>query len=211
MQVKVCGLKHPNNIEAILAAKADFVGFIFYEKSSRFVGEDFSLAAISNFPKEIKKVGVFVDAPQSYILSKVALYQLDFVQLHGKETSKMCQSLQQKGVKIIKTFPVKIASDFALCTEYEAFCDFFLFDTKGEKHGGNGVKFDWGILESYKGKLPIFLSGGIDENDAQEVKKAVAKFKQLNIKVIDINSKFETAPALKNADKVAHFIKEIKN
>lgn len=203
MKIKVCGMRNTENILSLLALKPDFVGFIFYNKSKRFV-TDFPQV---NFHKGIKKVGVFVNETIDEVLKKVTEYQLDCIQLHGNESVKYCNKIRlsklvsESNVKIIKAFSVDEKFNFNTTNEYQEVCDYFLFDTKGINYGGNGVKFNWGILQKYEGKTPFLLSGGITKKDADEIKI----IKHSAFEGIDINSGFEIEPGLKNINDIKEF------
>ena len=181
-------MKYSENILEVSQLLPDYLGFIFYEKSSRFFDGE-----IPEISKSIKKVGVFVNATLEEIKSKIKKYDLDLIQLHGNETPEFCSNLMQESIEIIKVFSVDDDFDFQILEAYENVCDYFLFDTKGKLHGGNGFTFNWQILEKYKSKKPLFLSGGIGI-------KEIEKIKTLNLPIfaIDVNSKFEMEPGLKN-------------
>ncbi len=195
------------NIEALVALRPAFIGFIFYEKSARYVGQLLDDETIKSIPKQINKVGVFVNASPDYILSVVKQYDLQYVQLHGSELPDFCRSIRQKGVNIIKAFLMDEHFNFAMLNNYKPYCDFFLFDTPGKKPGGNGVAFDWNILKKYDNEKPFFLSGGIGPDNLDEV---LALSKSLPIYGVDINSKFESQPGYKNIDEVRAFIQKIR-
>ncbi len=200
MKIKVCGMRNSENILNLIALKPDFVGFIFYNKSKRFVAGFPQV----EFPAEVKKVGVFVNESVSEIIKKVNEHKLDLVQLHGDETPQFCDNLKSnQASKIIKAFSVNESFDFDVTKPYENSCNYFLFDTKGKNYGGNGIKFNWKILQNYKGKIPFLLSGGISVNDVLEVNK----INHPKFIGIDVNSGFEIEPALKNIEK----LKEFKN
>lgn len=203
-KLKVCGMKYPENIEQLSVLKPGFIGFIFYEKSKRFVGEDFDIKKM-NINPDIQKTGVFVNASKNYILEKVKKYGLNLVQLHGNETPEFCQSLQKNGFAISKAFPVGEGFDFKNLDAYKTVCDYFLFDTKTPLYGGSGYKFDWNILRQYDNEKPFFLSGGIDGDDVE----AIYKLADMNIFAIDINSKFETEPGKKDIGKIGLFMEMI--
>lgn len=187
-RIKVCGMKHPENILEVATLQPEFMGFIFYDKSKRYFE-----GTIPSLPKSIKKVGVFVNECMDVILHKIAVHNLDLVQLHGEETAEFCQILADKKIKIIKAFAVDKFFEFSQLKKYEPFCIYFLFDTKGENPGGNGVVFDWKILSKYDSKTPLFLSGGIGAAELKQIKKI-----QLPVFALDINSKFEVEPGFKN-------------
>ena len=197
MKIKVCGMRDKENISGLLALKPDYIGFIFYDKSKRVV-TDFPQMEI---PSSVKKVGVFVNETIQEIIEKVNKHALDFVQLHGNETSEYCEKLASKNIKIIKAFSVDENFDFSAIKSFEKCVSLFLFDTKGNNYGGNGVKFNWDLLQNYKGKIPFLLSGGINKNDADEIKK----MKHLAFLGIDINSGFELEPGLKNIKEIKEF------
>ena len=202
MKIKVCGMRNAENIAALGKLSIDYMGLIFYEKSSRFV-EDFIQ---TDLPNEIKKVGVFVNAEKDYILDKVNKYDLKVIQLHGSETPEFCDELK-KYIPIIKAFSIENVSDLEQATLYLDVCDYFLFDTKTPQYGGSGQKFDWSILEHYKGTKPFFLSGGISEDDV----KIIKKINHPAFEGIDLNSKFEIEPALKDITKLEKFINDIQS
>ena len=200
MKLKICGMKYPSNIFEVGLLLPDYMGFIFWEKSVRYFDD-----VIPDLPKSIKKVGVFVNATQEDILEKIIKYDLQAVQLHGQESVEFCLDLKQvlkqengkqAQIKIIKVFSVDDSFNFEVLKPFETACDYFLFDTKGKLPGGNGTTFDWKVLEKYPSNKPFFLSGGIgiDEMDAvNEILKT-----NLPIYAIDVNSKFEIEPGLKN-------------
>lgn len=190
-------MRDKENISGLLALKPDYIGFIFYDKSKRFV-TDFPQIEI---PSTTKKVGVFVNESIDEIIDKVIKYKLDFVQLHGNETPEYCEKLAKQKIKIIKAFSVDEDFNFDLTLPFEEQVSLFLFDTKGKEYGGNGVKFNWELLQNYKGKTLFLLSGGVTKNDAEEIKK----FKHPALLGIDINSGFELEPALKNIYEIKEF------
>lgn len=195
-------MRTPHNIEALSALTPDYMGFIFWAPSSRYVSE-----ATPLLDKNIKKTGVFVDASVDYIQSTINTHQLQAVQLHGEEMPNYCQLIQGFGVEVIKAFSVKDTFDFSKLEPYENCCDFFLFDTKGALPGGNGYTFDWSVLKKYPSQKPFFLSGGIGLENTQEIKDLLNT--DLPLHAIDVNSKFELAPALKNIDALTQFKNEL--
>ena len=197
MKIKVCGMRDSENISGLLNLKPDFIGFIFYDKSKRFVA-DFPQIDI---PSSTKKVGVFVNEKIDEIIEKTLKYKLDFVQLHGDETPEYCEKLTKHKIKIIKAFSIGENFDFSATKSFEKHVSLFLFDTKGKYYGGNGLKFDWDLLKNYKGKIPFLLSGGITKNDAKEIKE----FNHPEFLGVDINSGFELEPALKNTNEIKEF------
>ena len=209
MKLKICGMKYPDNILEVSQLLPDYMGFIFWEKSSRFFDGE-----IPNLPKSIQKVGVFVNAPLDEIVSKIEKYDLNLVQLHGNESVAFCldlkheiKNLKQTPIEIIKVFSILDDFDFSILKEYEAICDYFLFDTKGKLPGGNGTVFDWKVLEKYPSTKPFFLSGGIGIEEIAPVKQLLKT--NLPIHAIDINSKFEIEPGLKNKQLLEEFKRTI--
>ncbi len=188
-------MKYPENILKVSQLLPDYLGFIFYEKSSRYFDGE-----ILEIPNSIKKVGVFVNARLMEINGKIKKYDLDLIQLHGDETPEFCENLKHDKIEIIqiiKVFSVDDDFDFDELEPFENVCDYFLFDTKGKLHGGNGITFNWQILEKYKSKKPLFLSGGIGIDEIEKIKTL-----KLPIFAIDVNSKFEIEPGLKNINKL---------
>lgn len=202
MRLKVCGMRELENISALSELDPNYIGFIFWSESSRFVDKK-----TPPLDKKIIKTGVFVDATFDYILTKIKDHQLDAVQLHGQESCSYCKVIKDYGLKVIKSFSIKNTFDFNTLEDYENSCDYYLFDTKGKLPGGNGFTFDWKILNEYPSQKPFFLSGGIGVDNLNEIKKLVKT--KLPIHAIDVNSKFETAPAMKNIAALSQFKKEI--
>jgi phosphoribosylanthranilate isomerase len=200
VRIKICGMKFLENILEVGALLPDFMGFIFWEKSSRYFDSE-----IPMLPKSIKKVGVFVDESLEIVVSKIEKYNLDCIQLHGNESVEYCKKIKEIPIEIIKVFSIKDNFDFEILKEFENVCDYFLFDTKGELPGGNGTTFDWNLLKKYPSKKPFFLSGGIG---IEEIKL----LKEMNLPIygIDVNSKFETEPGLKNTELLKSFQSQIE-
>ena len=220
MKIKVCGMRNSENITDLVKLNPDYIGFIFYGKSKRYVKE-FPEVTI---PKAIKKVGVFVNETIEGIVKKVSTYNLQVVQLHGNETPQYCKTLKCKfepfdsaqdrlvrELQIIKAFAIDKDFNFEKTTAYEKYCNLFLFDTKGAAYGGNGVKYDWNILQNYKGKIPYLLSGGISENDAKAILSFQRRQESKKCIGVDVNSGFEDAPAVKNIEKLKKFITNVRN
>jgi len=203
MKIKICGMKYPDNIIEVGALLPDYMGFIFWEKSARFFDGE-----IPKLDESIKKVGVFVNESVENIIEKINKYNLQAIQLHGKESVEFCQDLKSKindKIEIIKVFSVGYDFDFAVLKPFENACDYFLFDTKGKLPGGNGTTFDWKILEKYKSEKPFFLSGGIGVEEIPTIKNL-----KLPIYAIDVNSRFEIEPGLKNKNLLYSFIQNLK-
>ena len=204
MKLKVCGLKHQSNIEELMQLPIDYMGFIFYNKSPRFVHENLSFDFMRSIPKHIKKVGVFVNENSYSICDKIAHYDLNIVQLHGDESPEMCLELKSY-TKVMKAFQINDDFDFKRLENYIPTVDYFLFDNPTVHYGGSGNTFNWQVLEKYKYDIPFFLSGGISEEHIELIKQL--KIPQLI--GIDINSKFEIEPGLKNTDKIKPFITKL--
>ncbi|PQJ80965.1 N-(5'-phosphoribosyl)anthranilate isomerase [Polaribacter porphyrae] len=226
MKLKVCGMKYVENILQVAELQPDYLGFIFYDKSKRnFEG------IIPELAKEIKKAGVFVNEIPEILVSYIEEYQLDAIQLHGDESVDYIKSIrkllsesrasfieQNKGRKkvkkpksydnleIIKVFGIKNEFNFEVLKPYLDIVDYFLFDTKGKERGGNGVKFDWSVLENYPFDKPFFLSGGIGLEDVEQIQ--IIRKTNLPIYALDVNSKFENEPGKKKIQELKKF-KEI--
>ncbi len=229
MKLKICGMHH--NIAEVAALQPDYLGFIFYKGSKRnYTGEE-----IPDLPG-IKKVGVFVDASIEEVIDKTRKFRLDVIQLHGDESTEFCKNLKiattcafevpalsgvevpalsgvdvpaLSGVEVWKVFSIKDHFNFSIVKPYENIVDAFLFDTKGPEKGGNGYTFNWDVLRDYPSQTPFVLSGGIGLEEISAVKE-IQKTK-LPIMAIDVNSKFETAPGLKNIETIRTFLNETRN
>ena len=197
--IKVCGMREEQNISDLEKLDIDWMGMIFWSGSKRYVSRP-----PSRLPQRVKKVGVFVDASLDDIRQHVSDYQLDIIQLHGHETPAFLEAL--KPLTLIKAFNIADASDLEKTKAYEGIADYFLFDTKGKIVGGNGEKFDWTVLTAYEGATPFLLSGGIGPDDVQKVKQ----FHHHKCIGIDLNSRFESAPGLKDIVQLQTFIKQIR-
>lgn len=206
IQIKICGMKFPENISEIALLQPDYLGFIFYAKSPRYFE-----STIPNIEKSIQKVGVFVNASLEDIQEKVNEHQLDLVQLHGDEPPEFCHLLVIKNIKVVKSFNIDNKFNFNILKNYNKSCDYFLFDTKGNNYGGNGITFDWSILGNYKLDKPYFLSGGIGIESIKEIKSFFKKEYSKNCIAIDCNSKLESFPGLKSNEKTRQFINAFKD
>jgi phosphoribosylanthranilate isomerase len=211
LKLKICGMKHPENISEVAKLQPDYMGFIFYEKTPRHFD-----AEIPEIPSAIKKTGVFVNEQINIILEKIKKYNLNAIQLHGDESAAFCNELKtlliETPVEIIKVFSIKDDFDFKSLRDFEAAVDYFLFDTKGKNKGGNGITFNWEILKDYPSKKPFFLSGGIGPEEITEIKKLEIYFQQKGkenlLYAIDVNSRFEEEAGFKNVEKLGKFIKQ---
>ncbi len=205
MKIKICGVKYRQNFNDVADLHPDYIGFIFYDKSERYIVESLMPEDVSD--TTIKKVGVFVNADVKYVEKNIRDYRLQAVQFHGNETPGYCDAFRSFGIEIIKAFSVDDHFDFSTTAPYKNSCDFFLFDTKGEKKGGNGISFNWRKLQQYNQEVPFFLSGGIGSENIHEA----LKMHDLNVYGIDINSRIEDKPGLKNILKAKELISIIKN
>lgn len=205
MLVKVCGMRYAANIALLSELQPDFMGFIFYRKSPRYVHGLLPPRVILDIPGDIQKTGVFVNAPLEEILAMAEMYQLDAIQLHGQEPPELGKTLKDKGFVVLKAFHLQSEADLQSTTAYADACDYFLFDTPSATHGGTGQKFNWQLLEAYQGTCPYFLSGGIGPEDAENLKNLTT----IQPIGIDINSRFEVEPGLKNIAAIQTFIKQL--
>jgi phosphoribosylanthranilate isomerase len=202
--IKICGMRDADNIREVLTLTPDFMGFIFYPKSPRYVASPEALKHI-RFGQNTTKTGVFVNASEEDIMQKVELYDLQAVQLHGDESVDLCSFLKNKGLIVLKAFQIHSAEDFKNAARYNRQVDYFLFDTKTASYGGSGSKFDWSLLDVYHGDTPFFLSGGIGSDDACEIQK----INHPSFRGVDLNSRFETATAIKDYELLQQFIKQL--
>ncbi len=202
MIIKVCGMSDGDNIREVEQLSIDWMGFIFYPKSSRYVSE-----VPAYLPTKCKRVGVFVDASTDEITKKIHDFSLDAIQLHGNESPEQISHLLSltSHLSIIKAFNIATAEDLKSTASYTGLADYFLFDTKGASVGGNGEKFDWSVLDSYEGETPFLLSGGIGPDDAARL----SSFHHPKCAGIDLNSKFESSPAYKDVTPLLRFLNEI--
>ncbi|APA63434.1 phosphoribosylanthranilate isomerase [Maribacter sp. 1_2014MBL_MicDiv] len=204
MKLKICGMKL--NTSEVAQLRPDYLGFIFWEHSARFFDGE-----IPELPHTINKVGVFVDADINYIITLVKKHQLQGLQLHGHESPEYCRQVAEelmklnKKIEIIKVFSIKDEFDFESLTPYEDVCDFYLFDTKGKLPGGNGYTFNWSVLKNYPSNKPFFLSGGIGLNSLDKINEFMKSPESKFCYAIDVNSKFEIDPGLKNIEELQKF------
>ena len=206
-------MREAENIREVEALGIDLMGFIFWPKSSRYVNE-----RPAYLPTQCKRVGVFVDARIEEIMQKVQDYGLDVIQLHGHESPDYIRQLGSvcgDSIATIKAFNIATTEDLEATKPYEGIVDYFLFDTKGKSVGGNGEKFDWSVLANYVGETPFLLSGGIGPDDAERVKSFLTShLSPLTSKKcigIDLNSRFETAPAIKDVAVLSRFLSQLSH
>lgn len=196
LKLKVCGMRDPENIQGLIELKPDFIGFIFYPKSPRYVAEmdeDF----IMRIPLSIQKVGVFVNESLNSIIDTANKYGLEYIQLHGDEDLSFANAIKESGLKVIKVFRIMDTIPF-FAKNYEGIADYFLFDTASINYGGSGRHFDWNILKNYNLNVPFLLSGGIQLEDIPRIKSMEIE----QLVGVDVNSRFETDPAMKDLDKL---------
>ena len=206
IRVKVCGMTDPDNLLAISEAGPDYLGYIFYPQSARYIGRAPEMSLFNLVPAAIEKVGVFVNEDIEAVTEIADRYRLDVVQLHGYEKPDYCAVIKAKGIKVIKSFAITVNFSFGDLVSYTDACDFFLFDTQASGFGGSGLKFNWDKLSEYTLDKPFFLSGGIGPGDIGLIEGINNKF----LYAVDINSKFETGPGIKDFNAVKTFIKKIK-
>ena len=205
MQIKICGMKYPENILEVSTLHPDYMGFIFYLKSPRFA-DRLDLSVLNSLPKDIQKVGVFVNENLENILTVIHNYQLDAVQLHGAENRKLCQLIKEEAnTMVIKVFSIMDKHNLKVTNEYENITDLFLFNTKTDVYADSEQKFNWNILYNYQGNKDFLLGGKIGPDDI----KAIRKLKHPKMIGVDLNSRFEIKPGLKNVDMLRTFMEEI--
>ncbi|MDB5109305.1 MAG: trpF [Mucilaginibacter sp.] len=204
MKIKVCGLKDPENIKAIAELVPDYMGFICYAPSPRFI-EAISVDALGYLPAAIDKTGVFVNEKAEIIDALIDKYNFNVIQLHGDESPDFSNSFRKK-VKVIKAFGLNKDFDFEQLKAYANNVDYLLFDTKTDLHGGSGKTFDWSILDKYKLAIPFFLSGGLSVANLEEVQH----INHPQFYGVDLNSQFETSPGLKDIKKLIKAFEMIK-
>jgi phosphoribosylanthranilate isomerase len=198
--IKVCGMRDATNIRKVSELNPDYMGFIFYPKSKRYVGDNF---VVPEIPNAITKVGVFVNE-RTDVISRVAKNNsIRYLQLHGDETPAQCNELKGLGFIVIKAFGLSAEFDFDLLNPFKNVCNYFLFDTKNKNYGGTGMSFDWDVLQKYDQEVPFFLSGGISLANAENA----LNIKGMNIHALDVNSKFEIEPGVKDDAKLDELFK----
>lgn len=207
MIIKICGMRDSANIQEIVQLKPTMMGFIFYPKSKRYVGEDFKPSLVQTVMPEVQTVGVFVNEETDKVIRLSRQYKLDYVQLHGNESPYMCKEIREEGIKVLKAFGIHPNFDWNMLNPYIDACNYFLFDTSTKGYGGSGQKFDWKILHNYKLQYPFILSGGINPDDAQHIKS----INHSQLAGIDLNSCFEVEPGLKDVNKLRTFLKTLNN
>lgn len=208
MKIKVCGITETEQLQRLNDIGVDYAGFIFYHRSPRHVLSKLRSRSVLDLDIKIKKVGVFVNETESIIMDQVEIFGLDLVQLHGHETPTFCETISRV-VPVIKAFHIdqKTPSLDWMVQPYQETCSFFLFDTASNKvFGGSGQRFDWDVFKGAEIGKPFFLSGGIAPTDANAVKG----FRHRFFYGVDINSRFEQSPGVKNLEQVRDFLTTIK-
>ncbi len=205
MNIKVCGMKYPGNIKELSLLSPDYMGFIFYKSSKRFV-ENLNPEIVLSLPDKIKKVGVFVNEKPGEIERIIQLFRLQVIQFHGDESPGVCQYFQKKGLEVIKAISISSREDLKRSEDYSHCCDYLLFDTKTPLYGGSGKQYDWKILEDYNGSVPFFLSGGIGPEDLSRI----TSFYHPLLFGIDLNSKFEKEDFSKDISQLECFISQLR-
>lgn len=206
LKIKICGMREPGNITEVAALNPDLMGFIFYPSSPRYAGLTLNAETMHKISPEIIKTGVFVNEDFNAIILAVGKFYLDCVQLHGNETPDLCFRLREKGIRVIKTFSISAKHNFNNCSDFISCTDYFLFDTSGSGFGGSGNKFNWKELKNYDLDHPFFLSGGISQNDYENL----LEIENPTFYGIDLNSRFEVKAGLKETAILRKFISEIR-
>lgn len=191
------------NISNLIQLAPDFLGLIFYPNSPRFIGTNQGLVDFFAQARSFQLVGVFVNASLDEISKMHQLWNLNYVQLHGSESPKFCEALKSRGLKMIKAFGIQSIEDFESTSSYASLVDYFLFDTKTPRYGGSGTQFDWLILDHYQGNTPFLLSGGIGPTDFPNISHPAYAG-------VDLNSRFEISPGLKNIPVLKSYFKEFR-
>lgn len=207
LRVKVCGMRYPDNVKEVATSNPDYLGFIFYPESQRYAGSKPEKSVFDNIPEGTRKVGVFVNEDHDKMLEISEEYGLGILQLHGDESPELCMNLRSSGLMIIKAFNIDTNFRFGSLVRFIPVCDYFLFDTGSKCRGGSGIKFNWSRLEEYNLGVPFFLSGGIGPEDIE----IILQIKNDHMHAVDINSRFEISPGVKDPVLVDTFINKIKN
>lgn len=201
-------MKYTENAQQVSALSPDLLGFIFYPGSPRFIGKNPAKGLFEAVPQGIRKTGVFVNSHYSFISQACKKYGLHLAQLHGDESPALAMQLRNEGISVIKSIHLLSENDFEKIRPFEDKVDYFLFEAPSGAFGGSGMKFPWHILEAYPAEIPFFLSGGIGPGDVGQILSLSLSLKYM--KGVDINSRFEVLPGLKDTDKVKTFIESIR-
>ena len=207
LKIKVCGMRDPENIRQLVALGIDYIGFIFYSKSPRYA-MPLPPEAVEAVPPQVQKVGVFVDDSPCAVTTRIRKYGLQLAQLHGDETPEYCRHIKEEsGAKIIKAIPVEDAPDMAELEAYRGAADYLLFDTRTEQRGGSGRRWTPSLLRDYSLDIPWFLSGGIDSDIVEEEET----LRLPGLHGLDLNSRFETVPGMKDIEKIRTFLEKLRS
>ena len=211
MKIKVCGITSIEEALALYKEGVNYIGFIFYPASKRYVLNSLTLEQIKSIQMPgVLKVGVFVNEPMDEVISTATAAGLDMVQLHGDETPNYCKEIANH-YPVIKAFRVSETDDVTYkISEFMEEVDYLLFDTASSVYGGSGISFDWTKLANATKQKPYFLSGGIGPNDISKITSFVKSDAAGNCFAVDVNSNFETAPGQKNITLLQSFIPTIK-
>lgn len=202
-KIKICGMTDIDNISKVLFLEPDYLGFIFYPKSPRYVVGKLKPEMLSIIPENVKRVGVFVDCSEAEMRQTAQAYGLKVIQLHGDEKPTVCMRLREEGYEVIKAFNIGTEQDFEKVWAYNEHVDYFLFDTKTPGHGGSGQQFDWQLILRQPIRKPWFLSGGISPEN-------IVAASQTGAAVLDLNSKFEVSPGIKDYERLRDALAEIR-
>jgi phosphoribosylanthranilate isomerase len=206
LKLKICGIKNTGNANLAMACQPDYLGFIFYPESPRYTGKDPSWIQNLVLPGNIEKVGVFVNVKPEDIVRLCEQSDIRFVQLHGKESPEVCKILMKAQLKVMKVFHIGPGFSFDVMNSYSSMVDYFLFDTKGQFLGGNGVAFDWRLIEQYPFHIPFFLSGGIGLDNIENIRYLNHDY----LYGLDVNSGLESGPGEKDSRKIRDFKKKFE-
>jgi phosphoribosylanthranilate isomerase len=201
MKLKVCGMKYSDNIRQVAELRPDYIGFVFYEGSKRFVGHNFVMPEISG---EIQKAGIFVNAAEDLILNTIQKYALDLVQLHGEEDPEFCERIS-KHTRVVKAFGIDESFDLKVLDNYKSHCSYFLFDYKSDNFDGSVKPFNWELLKDYDNSVPFFIAGGMDLEKYRRIESL-----NLNVYGIDVNSRMEIKPGYKDIIKIIQIRNHIR-
>jgi len=202
-KIKICGMTDIDNISKMLFLEPDYLGFIFYPKSPRYVVGKLKPEMLSIIPESVKRVGVFVNSSEAEMRQVANTYGLKVIQLHGDEKPTVCKRLREEGFEVIKAFSIENEQDFEKVWEYTEYVDYILFDTKTPGYGGSGQEFDWQLILRQPIRKPWILSGGLSTNN-------IAAAAQTGAAVLDLNSKFEITPGIKDYDKLYEALSSIR-
>lgn len=207
MLIKVCGMIYPDNIHEVAHLHPDFMGFELFPASPRYAGNSIDLQTLEKIPRKVKKIGVFVYEDLETIIGAVCKYDLDGVQIHGADRVKVCHELKNDNLIVIKAFSVMNIDNFKMTKAYSEVCDYFIFDIRKDVYGRvTDKKFNWNLLTEYRGEVPFLLKGHMSVEDVHLIKH----FKHPKLIGVDVNSKFESEPGVKDSVKLKSFIEEIR-